>query len=130
MTTAFDKNVFNKFRALAITDVSDLEIGRSYYTNSFPQKFVLKELVTNSEAYERLNLPYTKSNANEIAWIINDTNIRMSLMDNNIGASYNPWLIFASEEVAEACRNELVVDIYSSKEYYEDDFYTMPHPTY
>jgi hypothetical protein len=122
MATIYNQETFQKFRALAVTKIEDIEFGKTYYTNTWPESFVAFGLLTSREHYENVGLEYTHSNGDKIAWIVTDPtdpNSAQSLADLNVTASYNPWLIFANEEDAIACRKELEVS-YSRNDYWDD----------
>ena len=113
MACVYDKNVFEKFKSLSVKEVDDLVIGETYYTNSYPESFTLLALETRKQNDKRHGFNDRTYDEDEIAWAVYgrgewDT---MSLRDSNIGASYNPWMIFAREEDAIQCREELFVKI-------------------
>lgn len=100
----YDKNLVKFARRFAITDQSDLKVGRVYYSNCYPYKFCVIGKLTNAQAGADW-----KANVNDIGWIdiVFDhqgelRTGRRSLNDWNVGASYNPWLIFEDEEAAKA----------------------------
>jgi len=105
MTLYYDTKIFNKFKKLAIGEETQLKIGEVYYTNSYPEKFVLNEIFHHDGDKDKL--------------IITDSGDTLFLKDNNIGASYNPWLIFEKEEDSKACKEELVIT-YEYDEGYDD----------
>ena len=103
MACIFDRIVFETFRKKAVTDRSKLVIGKTYYTNlgmSRPAKFVVERV--ESEVWEK---------DNRVWWILDREGYKHFLRDHNIGASYNPWLIFDNEEVAKECMSKLKVEI-------------------
>lgn len=123
MACVYDENIFAKFKSMSIQSVDALVIGETYYTNSNPEKFTLRSLETGSQNSKRHGFTDRVHNEDEIGWAVYgpgewDT---MSLRDSNVGASYNPWLIFSREEDAIQCREELVVKITSDGEFYDYD---------
>lgn len=91
MSTHYDETVFQKFKALAISDPKQLVIGKTYYSNIHPTEFKIKSF---SEM-----------------WIVDENSYEFSLRDRNIGAHYNPWLIFETKETRDLCETELTVVI-------------------
>jgi hypothetical protein len=119
----YDTKIFQKHRALAITDVKDLVVGNTYYSNGCNLKsFTIKELLTNQQCYALDNSNYQDPNANEIGWILTEDGNTFSLHDKNVGASYNPWLIFDTEQKMMDCIKELVIDWSSDPDYEYDDY--------
>ena len=111
MTCIYDKEKFQEFRKLAITDAKDLEIGKTYYGNWIGAK-TLKYVLTyrGLDGFRGTNY-YADQETDDLRWMVFTDGEYVSLWDHNIGASYNPWMIFDSEEVAERCRKELPVEI-------------------
>lgn len=123
MACVYDETIFAKFKSMSIQSVDALVIGETYYTNSYPGKFTFRSLETGSQNSKRHGFTDRVHNGDEIGWAVYgpgkwDT---MSLRDANVGASYNPWLIFSREEDAIQCREELAVKITSDGEF--DDYY-------
>ena len=88
MALDYDRELFDSFRAKAITDPSQLERGKTYYSNTYPDKFTLFEL-----------------SQDDLGWWMHDEGTgKWSCHDRNIGSSYNPWLLFENEEDAKACQ--------------------------
>lgn len=107
----YDKEMFEVFRELAITDYNDLVVGQTYYTNTYPEKFVLKDLLTyNQSSMRNGHSKCIWSDPFKIGWILTEDGTTHSLNDKNIGASYNPWLVFDNECLAILCRKLLKVD--------------------
>jgi hypothetical protein len=94
----YNESIFQKYRALAITEQKDLVIGRTYYTNSWIKQFTLRGFT------EVGGTPWFLHSEN-----IGDEEQQNSLHDKNIGASYNPWLVFADEATRDACVAELII---------------------
>lgn len=96
----YDKNIFDAIREeLAITNIDEIEVGQKYYSNMYPEEFVVIRKLTNGEA----DFPY--DDQHEIGWLevahagySDDKSAirtsRISTNDRNIGAHYNPWMIF------------------------------------
>lgn len=122
MSLIYDENIFRFFRGKAITDVAQLEIGKEYYTNNYPEKFKLLEIISMKEAYRRSGLLDNDLNDTEpraLSVMDNRGNINTKyLHDSNIGDSYNPWLIFSDEETAKDCQQKLVVEYKDDMDHY------------
>lgn len=126
MALRYDTNIFNKFRDLAITDASQLHVGQTYYTNSYPDQFTVIRLETDKRHRAGRGLSVSSSDDDtELRWVVVEDGIgstrSMSLYDHNVGSSYNPWLIFDNCKLAQLCRDQLEVVVYSSDNY--DDIY-------
>lgn len=109
MSMRYDEKYVNEWRAKAITKAEDFIQGEKYYAES--SEFIFVELVSEYDAYvqeQDLNDPDTinwlnriKPSKEELSWFKGDYNgaLRIgSLHDNNIGASYNPWLMFDNRD--------------------------------
>jgi hypothetical protein len=121
MAMIYDEEVFKAFRAKAVTSVEDLKIGHTYYQNISamvdgerrPVKFTLGRIITGEEYFVLEGLPPERAPAHSVILLsenfpaaVNDAEeITLSCEDNNIGASYNPWLIFEKEADAQDCLN-------------------------
>lgn len=101
----FNTTWYDRFREIAVTDIDDLIVGNTYYTNCYPKKFVLHGLMTNAEEYSRLGIEWDiPSSANNIEWFETETGRTYSLRDKGVTQNpYNPWLIFRTEEERDAC---------------------------
>lgn len=113
MTCIYDEALFAKYRDLAITNKDDLVIGQKYWSNLDDTVRVLTSLISDKELNARLGLKgiTDRNTSDNLKWMIYDDGSYESLSDNNIGTSYNPWLIFDTEETAKACREELKITI-------------------
>ena len=117
MALYYDNEVFEKYHALAISNPSQFVEGKTYYSNSYPEKFTFRGLQTNAEHYDSVGLVWKHAGGDEVEWVIAEyelfnnqpTTDSLSLSDRNIGAHYNPWLIFEDEAVMNACKEELEV---------------------
>jgi hypothetical protein len=119
----YDTKIFQKHRAAAITDVKDLVVGNTYYSNSHSLNcFTIKALITNQQSYALIGSNYHGENYDEIGWILTEDGNSFSLHDKNVGASYNPWLIFDTEQKMLDCIKELVIDWSSYPDYEYDDY--------
>lgn len=101
----YSQEVVDEYRKKAITDVNDLVVGNTYYSNFFGE-FVLLGILTHREHCEAVHMaPYgPEDTLDKPAWFLVDNGFGVgheSLNDNNIGASYNPWLIFEDEKTME-----------------------------
>jgi hypothetical protein len=127
----YDRDLFQEYRAKAITDVKDLVIGKTYYSNfEFPFTLIGISYLESPSSPE---LGLSKNPK----WMLKHTPdsdgfVELggynSLHDNNIGMSYNPWLIFESEELANECKQNLKItferdgwDDWDSWDDYDDD---------
>jgi len=123
---SYDQNIFEKYKALSIQTINQLEIGKQYWTNHLPKTFFVNELITWAEKNRREGKePFDLGN--DLEWIVysRDDNREdyISIHDRNIGAHYNPWLIFDSEETAKNCRDELNPTVaYANANYFVDDY--------
>lgn len=123
----YDQEAFEKYREKAITNKDDLVVGETYYSRD--GEFVLLELVTHTEHYRRQGLdPVSSPDSNEIRWMYVkrvDPKTReerissQSLRDNNIGASYNPWLIFKDKKDFEAYEREVKISYDLSDDFWD-----------
>lgn len=125
----YDRKIFDAFRALAVTDVSELVIGRRYYRND-RSDFTLVNLLTERKHKELwltqsgVDIGIAEADDTEPAWIEAENGRIFSLHDSNIGASYNPWLVFENENAAKACSEMLKVTYeYDWLDDWADDFY-------
>ncbi len=125
MALQYDDNLMSAWRDKAITDLSKIVIGQTYHTNLHADPIEIKEILTTREMYIRTGLTtqYVSEPALEAAVFrvgdkIDSVMHYIHPADYNIGARYNPWMLFEKEEDARACRNELrVVCTYSVRGY-------------
>jgi hypothetical protein len=106
MALEYDREIFAEFRAKAVTDIDGFVVGKTYYCNSYPSEFVFKRLLQKKESYARHGLVNEEC---ELFSFLTEDGSDFSLTDRNIGASYNPWLIFDNPAVAQECRDKLVI---------------------
>jgi hypothetical protein len=116
----YNEDIFAKFRALAITDVNQLEIGKTYYSNSESFPITVEAILTWNELRKRNGherIFDASPEDNELGWIVYgpEEYDRMSLRDHNVGDSYNPWLLFADEATRDQCVSELEVSFVGSR---------------
>ena len=111
MACIYDKDLFAFYRRYAITDASDLVLGRPYWSNWFDGPRVLQAVVTENGLAEWRGMSYADLESVTPRWMIFTDGTYVSLYDHNIGRSYNPWLIFDNEEIAAKCNEELKVTI-------------------
>lgn len=108
----YDREVFEKFRAIAVTDANQIEVGKTYYSNCRRGPITVLKILTDKESRIRKELPVDETTDDEKPrWILHgvDTWDTESLWDNNIGASYNPWLLFEREEDMLRCVEEVKI---------------------
>lgn len=119
----YDEAVFQKFRALAVTNFKDIKIGDVLYSNfRGSEAIVVGRFATNDDALSDVgNKRMNEDSVGYINWFIDTNGKFYSLNDNNVEASYNPWLLFRNEEDRDRCVEELKVS-YNSDEYYYDDY--------
>ena len=101
MTMHYDKEIFEKFRDLAITKEEDLPpVGAELFSNYYdgPVKILTGVKISDFDSKYFLAQIVGYRGA-----------VKLFLGDNNIGASWNPWLLFLSEDTADQCRKELKV---------------------
>lgn len=104
MPMVYDTEIYNKFRNVAITDVDQLIVGETYYSNCYPDRFVLTRLLTNREAYRKLGLSWEGASADDIAWFETEDGQHYSLHDHNVTQyPYNPWMLFKTKEERDEC---------------------------
>lgn len=95
----YDKDYVAKWREKAITKLEDLKIGETYYTcsRSCKSSFQIVAFLSWQEHWRRKDFDDWRTAGTEIGWFITNHGETWSLRDNNVGASYSPWLIFARE---------------------------------
>lgn len=133
MACVYNEEIFQKFRELAVTDPSKIEVGKTYFSNSWPERFTVKRVATELEFTKEYSYydPSSKYDNAIPRWFhyVNEYGETFnSLQDRNCGASYSPWLIFEDKETAERCREELQVTIVSDylDDYFDDPFCDWP----
>lgn len=118
----------------AIKSADELVVGETYWSNSYPKKFKVFELLTAREFDRRRGFgisDYTQPEG--FRWMLVEyedgcsrpTLSECSLMDRNCipGTSYNPWHIFKTEDDAramDAAEISVVCDETDYDEYYCD----------
>jgi len=108
----YDEELFQEFRAKAITNIAELEVGETYYSNSHPREFKVLGLLTEQQLHKKKKWKNRKADDNTVLkWIVTGRGAydHYSLRDRNIGASYNPWLVFKEEADALDCRQRLKI---------------------
>jgi len=129
MTLIFDKELFNNFRKIAITDAAELSVGQTYYSNGHSKGFTVSSIMSNATFEKYHGREYLGSNPGDAGWIIAEGGREISLKDSNIGASYNPWLIFSDEQTAKWCKNQLIVK-FGNPRNYDPFWFTVPRSAY
>lgn len=122
---------FFKEEGLALSSVSDVELGVTYYSNSWrdgANGFTINRLLSDKEHWDVWSKSILSSGesmfpkSDEIAWFeIDGKDGRASwhsLTDCNIGACYNPWMIFRTKDALDAY-NKLQV-ITHERDYLDD----------
>lgn len=121
----YNQQLYTAFRALAVTNVNDLEVGKTYWSNG-TDEFTVEKLLTDKEQriewlkLTEFDIGIDDSDDIDIRWIGTTNGRWLSTQDNNIGESYNPWLIFDNEALATACREKLII---TYADYRDDDYY-------
>jgi hypothetical protein len=103
----YDKDYVATYRLRAITTREELVVGATYYNQG--GAFTLTRLLTNRQSHAMSGLECEGSDADEVAWFSTDGTRTESLHDNNIGASYNPWLIFSDQATADEYYSNLTI---------------------
>lgn len=106
-----------EYREKAITDPNDLVIGGTYYLNLEHKVIPIKllELYTHKEHYNSIGLE-TNDESTDYRWAkveyINDSNGNpfISLFDSNVGACYNPWMMFENYYDALGAAQDIKID--------------------
>lgn len=120
----YNQETFAKFRALAITEVDKFIIGKTYYSNTYPDNFIflgweernpkLPDIEDNSYFGPHRNLLMRI----QIKYIGGKDKTKLqNCPDRNIGVSYNPWLIFDSKEILLQCKKELIINFGNEDNY-------------
>lgn len=123
----YDASVYLEFREKAITKKEDLKLGQTYFANTDPKQFRLLKLISYRDAYARDGHGWDESckayeSGHEIGWALiefwSEYHHRMvistmSLKDRNVGASYNPWLIFENEADRDAYVDQIAIRLES-----------------
>lgn len=126
MACVYDEVVFGKFKDLSVKSADEFVVGQTYYTNCYPEEFTFMGLETKKQNDIRHSFDPRDYYDDSPTWIVYGPNEwdTMSLSDKNVGASYNPWLIFSNESDAVRCRDELDVKITSDgwDDYDYDEF--------
>ena len=102
MSMIYDQELFQKYRKLAITDEKDFVKGKTYWSNAVGE-FIFSHILTDNSIGAKVIIP--------------KKGFEIFCTDNNIGDSYNPWLIFDNKETYEACRKELIIDDFYDYDY-------------
>lgn len=110
----YDQSKVDEFRKLAVTSVEDIVVGETYYSNFFPSEFTVAEVITYGDYWKRIGLG-EHSRPDVIGYII-PTGIEevqigsgISLADNNVIDSYNPWMIFKDQRDAMRAKEEIEI---------------------
>ncbi len=123
MALIYNHEWHNRLREIAVTDIDDLIVGETYYSNTHPDSFVLTGLLTNKEAYSKSGLDWDNERiADEIGWFETETGQHYSLSDHGVTEQpYNPWMIFKTAEERDACKALLKVEFDGYDDYYGYD---------
>lgn len=109
MPLVYDRDTLQKWRALAITDPDALQLGETYFGNG-GQKITIVGFLTKNDWFDRIGQP--TDTLDEEKFVAVDRYGRMHpLRDLNVGASYNPWLLFTEKALAHACKVHLNVKL-------------------
>lgn len=93
MTMMYDQSIVNEYRTKAITSLDQLQIGKTYYGN-YEGEVTL--------------LGFDNSDNVSTKLLFNDDKYTYA-HDSNIGASYNPWLLFDNKETCEEYKKKLTI---------------------
>lgn len=94
----FNQNIFNKYKAKSIKSLLEFVPGETYYSN-INETFIFNNLGFRHDG--RWDARITK--------VVNARDGWLCAGDLNIGASYNPWMVFKNKQDAEDCLKELRV---------------------
>ena len=110
----YDRDIFAKFKALAVTREEDFVVGKTYYGNDYPEKFIF---------YGTVEVPLGSSTKKFFRANPDSDETHSSLNDRNVnGGGYNPWLIFADKETRDSCIQELVITYPEGDYLYDYDY--------
>lgn len=112
----YDEEYVQRYRQKAITDLANFHVGKTYFSNGFG-KFTVRKFLTNRQNFENIGGKWEDSDehGDRIGWFevegekVRKTRVAHSLLDNNIGAAYNPWLIFEDEKTMEEYKSGLEI---------------------
>lgn len=118
----YDKGYVRQWREKAITKSEELQVGMRIWGKGIGiwgkgvaggKGGVITEILSHRQLNKRLGLPPSHNMSDEAldapGWVYLKDGYFFSLKDNGIGANYNPWLIFSSEELAKEYYAGLVV---------------------
>jgi hypothetical protein len=126
--------IYEQVKARAIKSPDELVPGETYWTNSYPRKFVFVRLLTEQEydkqAGRRIKYPvcaedgpaheyWTKMEWAEVKHVyegqIEERLYVFSLQDRNMveGVNYNPWHVFKTQEDVEFAKGANIKVYYS-----------------
>lgn len=120
----YDHTKCDEMKRIAISSVDEFKVGETYYVNTYPDKFVFVKIISGADIFLRHNPNFQFDNdADRKRWedvkvIVGQIEVMWSgktkmhectlhATDHNIGASYNPWFIFDTEEKCARCKEEL-----------------------
>lgn len=112
MALIYNEDIFRKFKDLSIKSVDELVVGETVYSNFDPEKpMPILALITDYQNGLRMERPVSNDDDNDPRWVVTgrDKWDKFSLHDYNVLASYNPWLLFKTQDLARQCAEELQV---------------------
>lgn len=113
MALQYDKRKLAEWRKRAITDLSQIVVGKTYYANIYPREFTVAAIISNLEAVKRFSpIPPNREDVDDpdaLESVLTEDGQVLSIKDHNVGASYNPWLWFSSPEDRDACVKEFEI---------------------
>lgn len=113
----YDNELWKSFRERAITNPSHLYVGMCVFSNFHRAGFVIENLLTEKGFRIRMKLDWDETTDDtEIKWIVHRNPFNpekedySSLHDNNVGDSYNPWLLFLEKKDMEECIEKIKIE--------------------
>lgn len=125
MALNYDRDVFEKYKALSVQNASEIEVGMTLFSNSYPEEFTVLSIETQKQHDIRHEFELKENYKDGPAWLGYGENKfdQVSLSDRNVTSSYNPWMLFKDKETMITCREELTVS-------YENDPYEFDYDDY
>lgn len=112
MSITYNEEIFRKHAAKSIQSADEIKVGDTLYSNFYPAEFTVFAILTDAEHRRRIDLDASTSDDAAPRWLQYDERDAwrsQSLHDCNIGAHYNPWLLFKNKEDCDACVAELKI---------------------
>lgn len=107
MPLHYRRDMFEKWRLIAVTRKDDMRLGDTFYSNT-GETFTLMAFCTMEEYLDRMGLK-TGIRMGHVA--ISTHGRFYALSDFNVDASYTPWLLFRDAATCRACQISMPVTI-------------------